>query len=125
MAVGGALVEVALTEVMERRLGPLGAAYTGGRAGHFGKAAKLLGIGGAALAARDGRGWRLGAAMISLGALATRWSVFKAGFASAANREHTVATQRARIDRGEAPGSARKASGNGGGGAQRVEQRPY
>jgi hypothetical protein len=50
---------------------------------------------------------RAGGALIAAGALAARWSVYKAGFASAADPKYVVEPQRARIARGESPGAAR------------------
>jgi hypothetical protein len=41
------------------------------------------------------------------GALATRWSIYKAGFASAADPAYVVGPQRERIAAGERPGAAR------------------
>jgi len=115
LLVGGALVEVALTQVMERRLGPLGSAYSEGPAGKFGKAAKALNLAGAVVAAAAGHRNRAaavaGSALVSAGALCARWSVFKAGSQSAANPDHTVVPQRERIERGRAPGSARGVAG--------------
>ena len=46
-------------------------------------------------------------ALLSAGALATRWSVFRAGFDSAADPKYTVGPQRAAIERGERRGAAR------------------
>ncbi|HEX4760531.1 MAG TPA: NrfD/PsrC family molybdoenzyme membrane anchor subunit [Thermoleophilaceae bacterium] len=111
LAAGGALGEVALALLMERRLGPLADAQKSGAPGRLGKASKLLGVTGAALVAkppgdRPRAAARLGAVMISGAAIAMRWSVFKAGSRSAADPAHTVGPQRERIERGEARGAA-------------------
>jgi hypothetical protein len=114
LAAAGAAAELALLEFMERRAGDLGDAYKSGRAGTLGMLGKALSGTGAALIATRGRrspaAARAGAALVSAGALAMRWSVFKAGQQSAANPLHTVAPQRARIERGETHGSVRQAA---------------
>ena len=94
LAVAGAAGELAATTLMERRLGMLGEPYHQGTAGHYALAAKgLTAVGGVAMAA--GRR-RTGAALMLAGALATRWSVYKAGFQSAADPKYVVQAQRAR-----------------------------
>jgi formate-dependent nitrite reductase membrane component NrfD len=102
MAVAGSLAEVAISQVMEHRLGSIGDAYTKGAAGRFGTAGKALGVCGAALMAAAGGRSRTAAiasgAMISAGAVALRWSVFKAGAQSAADPAQTVVPQRERIE---------------------------
>jgi Polysulphide reductase, NrfD len=114
LAAAGAGAEVALVQFMEHRAGDLGDAYKSGGAGTLGTIGKVLSGTGAALIATRGRrsvaAARAGAALVSAGALAMRWSVFKAGSQSAANPVHTVAPQRARIERGETHGSVRRAA---------------
>jgi hypothetical protein len=86
---------------MERRLGELGEPYHEGAAGRFGRAAKALTAAGAAVMGAAGRrraGSLAGAALMLGGALATRWSVYKAGFQSAADPKYVVGPQRARIE---------------------------
>jgi hypothetical protein len=111
MAVAGALAEAGLSQAMEHRLGPLRQAYSTGVAGRFGKLARGLSIGGAGvLAAAGGRSRpaRLaGGAMVCAGALAMRWSVFKAGSQSAADPGQTVLPQRERIESGATRGAVR------------------
>jgi hypothetical protein len=51
---------------------------------------------------------RAGAAMIVGGAFAERWSIFKAGFASAADPKYVVGPQRERIERGDTRGASRR-----------------
>jgi formate-dependent nitrite reductase membrane component NrfD len=102
LGVGAALAEEAATIVMHKRLGPLASAYEEGTAGHFGKAARALTLGGAALLARAGHrrgGAAAGGALLLAGSVCKRWSVFKAGFASAEDPAQTVRTQRQRIER--------------------------
>jgi hypothetical protein len=94
LAIAGAAGELATTTVMERRLGDLGEPYRAGVAGRFAHAGKALTATGAlAMAARKGR---IGGALLLAGALATRWSVYKAGFQSAADPKYVVEPQRAR-----------------------------
>jgi hypothetical protein len=94
LALAGAAGELASTTFMERRLGELGEPYREGEAGRFAKAAKTLTATGALLMAARRR--RVGAALLLAGAFATRWSVYKAGFQSAANPRYVVEPQRAR-----------------------------
>jgi hypothetical protein len=99
-ALGGALAELAFTELMEHRLGETGEVYKQGPAGQFNRAAKALTLGGAALLAT--RRTKLGAAMVAAGTLCMRWSVYKAGFQSARDPKYTVKPQRERANRATA-----------------------
>ena len=89
-------------KLMERRLGSLAEPYEKpGRTKRLGEAAKVLTAAGAGVMALAGR--RRGAAivagaMVLAGSVCERWSVFKAGFDSAADPKYTVEHQRARID---------------------------
>jgi hypothetical protein len=100
LALAGAAAELALTQAMERRLDGdgVGTPYHEGPAGYLGTAAKALtGAGALALAARGGRSrrWALaGGALVTAGALAERWSIFRAGFQSAARPQDVVVPQR-------------------------------
>jgi Polysulphide reductase, NrfD len=94
LALAGAAGELASTALMEWRLGELGEPYREGEAGRFARAAKALtAAGGLVMAARRRRS---GAAMMLAGAFATRWSIYKAGFQSAADPRYVVEPQRAR-----------------------------
>jgi formate-dependent nitrite reductase membrane component NrfD len=97
-AVGGSLAALGLTEYMERKLGVVGEVYKHGEAGKYGKVAKLATAAGAALIATRGKRSRaaaaVGGALVLGGELALRWSVFKAGFQSAADPKYTVITQK-------------------------------
>jgi hypothetical protein len=108
---------------MEHRLGELKAAYRSGAPHRFGLAGRVgLLAGAATLAARGGRDRRAAIAagvLINAGALSARWSIFKAGFRSAARADDTVLPQRERIRRGETAGAARR----GRPGALRVDRR--
>jgi hypothetical protein len=113
LAVAGALAEVALTEHMEHRLkdAGVGAPYEEGAASTLARAATSLTLAGAAvLALRGGRSRRAavaGGALLTAGALAERWAIFRAGFQSAARPQDTIDPQRARIASGERRGAAR------------------
>jgi hypothetical protein len=101
-------VEEVSVGLMERRLGELAEPYAHGEAAAFSKLAKGLSIAGAATIALRGRsrpGAALGGVMVLAGSVCERWSVFKAGVASAADPKYTVGPQRERIDRGESRGA--------------------
>ena len=102
LCVGGAVAELVAAELMQRRLGELGRPYHEGAPGGYARAAKALTAGGAALLAVAGR-WRVaalaGGAAVLTGAMCTRWSVFRAGFASAEDPAYTVQPQRLRVGR--------------------------
>jgi formate-dependent nitrite reductase membrane component NrfD len=109
LAVAGAAAELAASEIMERRLGPLGARYTTGRAGRWRKAARLLTATGAlgALFGHRHRGVAVASGLAVLaGSLATRFAVFHAGLASAADPADTIAPQRRRLEERERLGAA-------------------
>jgi DMSO reductase anchor subunit len=102
LAVGGALAEIALSTLMEGRLGDLSDAYTSGSARRLSRAANLtlaLGAAAATAAARSRTAAVAGGALVTAGALLTRWSIFRAGFRSAENPRHTVGPQRDRLGR--------------------------
>jgi formate-dependent nitrite reductase membrane component NrfD len=99
-AVGGAVAELALTRVMEQRLGFVGEVYGRGEAGSYGRVSKILTTAGAALLAARGHRSRAaavtGGALVLAGGLALRFSVFKAGFQSARDPKYTVVPQKER-----------------------------
>jgi DMSO reductase anchor subunit len=101
LAVAGAVTELVLKETMEHRLGELSDAYKEGPAHPFGLAGRTLIAAGGAVIALSARRSRpaavVGGALLNLGALAARWSIYKAGFSSAENPRHTVDPQRARL----------------------------
>jgi hypothetical protein len=105
VAVAGAAAELAVDEVMRRRLGPVGEVYGEGRSGRFHRAAKVATVAGAALVAAGGARRRLvtmaGSALLLAGSVCTRWAVYEAGFQSARDPVATLGPQRARINRGE------------------------
>jgi hypothetical protein len=111
LALVGALAEVGLKEAMEKRLGPHGGPYKEGASSTFGHLGRGAIVGGAALLAARGGQSRPAAALagvlLSAGALAARWSVFKAGFTSASDPKYVVGPQRSRVASGQRRGAAR------------------
>jgi hypothetical protein len=113
LAVGGGVVEIAVTQLMEQRLkrAGVGEPYHEGAAGTLAKAATALTAAGAGLLATRGTRSRPAAvgagALLTAGALAERWAIFRAGFQSAARPQDTVDPQRRRIRAGRARGAAR------------------
>jgi formate-dependent nitrite reductase membrane component NrfD len=100
LAVGGALLQLAATELMERRLGPVGEPYHTGDAGRYASWGKRLTAAGAVLTGVGGgrRAGRVaGGALLLAGSLADRWAVFTAGFASARDPKYTIVPQRERL----------------------------
>ena len=103
LALIGVVAELAASRQMEQRLGELvGEPLDQGRAGRLIKASKALGCVGAltgAFAARHSRGAAVaaGAALLSASAC-TRFGLFEAGRASAADPKYTVIPQRQRRD---------------------------
>jgi formate-dependent nitrite reductase membrane component NrfD len=98
LAFSGAVAEIGLATLMERRLGELSDAYSTGAAHKLGIAAKVLLAGGAAATLRSAGSRRAAVtagALVTAGAVLARWSVFRAGFQSAADPRHTIASQRA------------------------------
>jgi len=100
MATVGAALELGATEQMMRRLGMLGEPYREGRPGLLLTAARALTIGGVALSP-FGRRSRIVSALAGgsymAGSLLTRFGVFQAGLASAADPKYTVVPQRERL----------------------------
>ena len=98
----GSIVEEAAVLAMERRLGPLAQPYHEGDALRYRRLSRVLTAAGAGLVAVGGRRSRAaavaGAALALGGGAARRWSVFKAGVASALDPAYTVGPQRARIE---------------------------
>jgi Polysulphide reductase, NrfD len=109
LAVGGAVATTLGLQVMERRLGDLGEPYKSGAAGKLKHAAEALTLSGAALLAGLGRrrpAAVAGGALMLAGAICERWSIFRAGFQSAADPKYTVDPQRRAIDAGERRGAS-------------------
>jgi hypothetical protein len=102
LAVLGAATEEAAAALMERRLGFLARPYHEGDALRYRRLARVLTVAGAALVSLGGRRTQAaaaaGAGLALAGAAARRWSVFKAGVASALDPAYTVGPQRARLE---------------------------
>jgi len=100
--VGGAAAELISLRVMKRGLGELAEPYHEGKAGRYSKLGLALTTAGAGVLGGAGGRSRLaavaGGTMLAAGALAERFSIFRAGFQSAADPRYTVGPQRARAD---------------------------
>jgi hypothetical protein len=112
LALGGATVEIGCNELMKRRLGEHGRPYHHGAPRVLGYATSAFLAGGAGLLAARGGSSRAAAAvagtMLCAGALTARLSIFRAGFASAAQPASVIGPQRAAIDRGDRRGASRR-----------------
>jgi Polysulphide reductase, NrfD len=112
LALGAAALEGPLMEAMTHRLGELGEAYKHGEAAVYSNISRASIVTGTGLLARYGGRSRAAAvaagALLSAGALATRWAVFKAGFRSAADPRQVIGPQRSAIERGERRGASRR-----------------
>jgi formate-dependent nitrite reductase membrane component NrfD len=101
----GATLEQVAVYVMEHRLGDVGEPYRQGDAGRYGKVAKLLtSLGMATIVGFGGRrrsAATVGGVMVLAGSMCLRWSVFRAGFASAADPKYLVNLQRERMEQRE------------------------
>lgn len=106
VAVAGAVGELVVSELLERRIGYSAKAYRTGRAGTVLRAARAgTAVGGLAAAASGFLGGRrarlvgaLGGLLLNASAAATRYGVFEAGMESARDPAYTVVPQRARLD---------------------------
>jgi len=109
LAVGGALLELAVEHKMERAMGLSAEPLHQGRPGQLMRASKTLTAAGAVGAAVSGRSRLLsavsGAALI-IGSACTRFGVFEAGQESARDPKYVVVPQRERIAAGHAAGPA-------------------
>jgi len=111
LALAGALAEGTANELMRKALGEDGEPYRRGAPSQLDHVSRASVLAGAALLARRGKSSRTAAvfssALLLTGALAARWSVFKAGFQSAADPKYTIGPQRRRIEQGLRRGGAR------------------
>ena len=114
LALAGAALEGPLMEVMTHRLGEHGEVYRQGPAGRLANLSRSCILGGGLLLARRGRSSRAASiaagALLTAGALATRWCVFRAGFQSASDPAYVVGSQRAGVAQGRRRGAARSRS---------------
>ncbi len=112
LALASAALELGGKELMERRLGEQGEPYKQGASLKFGRLGQALIAGGGALLCARGASSRGAAAvagtMLCAGALSARWSVFNAGFQSAADPKYVIGPQREAIERGDRRGAARR-----------------
>jgi polysulfide reductase-like protein len=110
-ALAGAVAELAAHQVMQRRLGRHAEPYEQPVPKRLKRASQAAVVTGAALMARWGGGSRsaavAGGGLMLAGGLAARWSIFKAGFVSAADPKYVVGPQRAGIGSSARPGAAR------------------
>jgi hypothetical protein len=111
LAVGGGVAEVAIALAMERRLDArgVGGGYHDVTGLNRAATARTL-VGAAVIAARGGSSRAAavsGGVLVTAGAIAERWTVFRAGRRSAARPQDTIDPQRARIESGDAQGAAR------------------
>jgi len=104
LAVGGAVVELAMDRLMRRKLKRSGLehAFKEGAPKLLDHVATGTVAAGALAIGAGGRRSRTaavaGGLLITAGALAERWAIFRAGFVSAGRPSDTVAPQRARIE---------------------------
>jgi formate-dependent nitrite reductase membrane component NrfD len=102
IALAGAGMEIAATEIMTRRLGLVAEPYTRGRAGKLMLAARTLtaaGMVGAALGRRSRIASAAAGACLVAGSAVLRFAVFDAGVQSARDPRYTIVPQRERLGR--------------------------
>jgi hypothetical protein len=102
LAVGGALLELAVAQQMERAMGITAEPLHQGTAGTLMRASRKLTAAGAlgAVLGRRSRGLSaLSGAALVLGSACTRFGIFEAGQASARDPRYTVVPQRERLAR--------------------------
>jgi formate-dependent nitrite reductase membrane component NrfD len=103
MAVGGALIALAMEQRMQRSMGLSAETLHTGRAGRLMAASRALAAAGALGTIAFGGRTRAGAAMsgaaLVAGAVCTRFAIFEAGQESARDPRYTVIPQRERLDR--------------------------
>jgi len=114
LAIGAALAEGVANEFMHHRLGQHGEPYKSGAGSLFSHVSRACTLAGAAVMLRRGASSRPAAiaagALLGVGALSARWSVYKAGFQSAADPKYVVGPQRQAIERGERTGASRSSA---------------
>jgi formate-dependent nitrite reductase membrane component NrfD len=106
LALLGAGAEAVAFELMTRRMGMVAEPYSAGKAGGYiwaGRVLTVLGTAGALLGRRNRAIAALSGAALLGASAATRWAVYHAGLASAADPRYTVVPQRQRRDGGSAP----------------------
>lgn len=110
LAVGGALLELAVESRMEKAMGITAEPLHEGTPGRLMRASKALTLAGVAGTVLLGRRSRLGAALsgasLMAGSACLRFGVFEAGQESARDPKYVVVPQRERIAQGRAAGPA-------------------
>ena len=100
LAIVGGAAELALTKLMEKKMGTVGSVYSDGTPGRFLRAASVATAGGVLGAAVFGGRNRVGSAgagvALLTGAALTRFGIFHAGVASAEDPASTIEPQRER-----------------------------
>lgn len=115
LAVIGSALELGAFRAMESRLGEVAGPYKDGRAGRLARAAEACSTAGAVLVLAAGRRRQAAVAagaLLCAGSLLTRFSVYRAGFESAADSSATLGPQRRRAD--AAAGRASPGTNQGG-----------
>ena len=110
LALLGAGAEAAAFELMTRRMGMVAEPYSTGRGGGYmraGQVLSVLGTAGALLGRRNRAVTAISGAALLASSAVTRWGIFHAGLASAADPKYTVIPQRQRRD-GSAPSAHRR-----------------
>jgi Polysulphide reductase, NrfD len=102
LAVGGAILELAMERRMEASMGITAEPLHNGRAGTLMRASGALSVvgtvGAVVLAGRSRALARLSGAALLAGSVCTRFAIFEAGQESARDPRYTVAPQRERLD---------------------------
>jgi formate-dependent nitrite reductase membrane component NrfD len=102
LAVGGAILELAMERRMEASMGITAEPLHNGRAGTLMRASGALNVAGTVgavvLAGRSRALARLSGAALLAGSVCTRFAIFEAGQESARDPRYTVAPQRERLD---------------------------
>ncbi len=103
LAVGGAMLELAMERKMEGSMGITAEPLHSGRAGGLMRASRALSVGGTlgavVLAGRSRALARLSGAALLAGSVCTRFAIFEAGQESARDPRYTVVPQRERLAR--------------------------
>jgi hypothetical protein len=114
LALTSAALEVGAVEAMKKRLGEHAEPYARPTPSRLGRLAQGLILGGSVLLARRGATSRAAAvtagSLLGAGALCARWTIFRAGFESAADPKYVVGPQRRAIERGERKGASRNSA---------------
>jgi hypothetical protein len=100
LAVGAVAAELAVEQLLERRLGDVAEVFHQGTAGQLFRASKVCGAAGAVVVGLFGRRRALavaGGALVATGAALTRFAVFEAGKASVRDPRYVVGPQRAAL----------------------------